>query len=193
MIPTTEEIVDVIQQYPKIMDTLELRIRNMNEEYLNLNQSIYRYAAYRSAVYGSVGYSGTTNRDLLDVLKNKDHQEQEYCEELKKTIIDLTQKIDNVRRLHLCYMVLPYTYHELLRRLYQEKVAWGKLAETLDISISTLSRRRERAFTMMRAAYGSSLSYMEILHLQKMQKGITWDQLMQDFVHKKFEEEKQES
>ncbi|MFR3139063.1 MAG: hypothetical protein ACLTPC_03395 [Lacrimispora saccharolytica] len=180
MVPTTEEIVDVIQQYPNIMDTIELRIRNMNEEYLCLNQTIYRYAAYKCAVYGKVGYDGT-NSDLSDVLKKKNHQEQEYREELKKTIIDLTQKADNVRRLHLCYMVLPYKYHELLRMLYQEKITWGKLSEMLAVSISTLSRRRERAFTMIRIAYGSSLSYTEILHLQKLQKGIMWDQLMREF------------
>lgn len=78
-------------------------------------------------------------------------------------------------------MVLPYKYHELLRMLYQDKVGWGKVSEALDISISTLSRWREEAFSMIRTAYESKLSYTEILHLQKLQKGMTWDQLMKDY------------
>ena len=65
--------------------------------------------------------------------------------------------------------------------LYQDKVGWGKVSEALDISISTLSRWREEAFSMVRAAYESNLSYTEILHLQKLQKGMTWDQLMKDY------------
>ena len=175
-----EEIIDVIRLYPQIMDAIDERLRSMNEEYQCLNQSIYRYAAYKSTVYGSVGYSGAKS-DLSDMIKIKSHQEQEYCDELKKAILDLTEKADNVRRLHLCYMVLPYKYHELLRMLYQDKVGWGKVSEALDISISTLSRWREEDFSMIRTAYESKLSYTEILHLQKLQKGMTWDQLMKDY------------
>lgn len=187
-----EEIIDVIQSYSQIMNTIEERLKNMNEEYQCLNQTIYRYAAYKSTVYGSIGYGGANN-DLSDIIKKKNHQEQEYCDELKKTILDLTEKADNVRRLHLCYMVLPYKYHELLRMLYQEKVGWGKVSETLDISISTLSRWREQAFSMIRVAYGSNLSYTEILHLQRLQKGITWEQLMKDYKQKYKKKSKSDS
>ena len=75
-------------------------------------------------------------------------------------------------------MVLPYIEHEVLRLLYEENLTWGRVSEKLDISISTLSRKRDKALNMIHTAYSSDLSTTEVLQLQKVRKGIDWKYLL---------------
>lgn len=178
MAPTTEEIINIIQNYDGMIKVLNKRIKDIEYEYQNLEQNLYKYTSYKSTTYGSTGNKGF-NHDLSDILKTIDQRGQEYSLELKDTLSDLIFQIDKIRRVHLCYMVLPYEQHELLRILYEKNVTWGRASIELDVSISTLSRKRTKAIFMIKTACGSDLSNIEILGLQKLKKGITWDKLMQ--------------
>lgn len=187
---TNERIIEVIQDYSVIMENLNVQIENITKEFLSLDQNIYFYAAYKDTVYGRIGYSGGS--DLSDTLKKMDKEERRYAEELIKVLDQLKKELNCNRRIHLCYMVLPYKEHELLRRMYEEKTSWGKLSIDLQVSISTLSRQRAQALKMIRVAYNSNLSNSDIPHLQKVQKRITWQHVIQEYQKSKTEEQKKE-
>lgn len=184
----TETIITTIKDYPDLVKNLANRIENITIELLNLDDNLYRYTSYGNVSYGKVGV-GSNSSDLSDIVNKKNSSEKDYAEELNNALYELKMKLANIRRIHLCYMVLPFKEHELLRRMYEEKMSWGKLSEEYQVSISTLSRQRTRALKMIQIAYSSDLSNSDILHLQKVQKKITWQNVIQKYTKK---EEKKE-
>ncbi len=178
--PTTNVIVDVIQNYSDMLQQLDQSIQRIGREWIELDENIYQYMSLKGMIYGDRGQGGSNynSRDLLDLLSAVKKKETEYEAELKESLLDLIKQRDDIRRIHLCYMVLPYIEHEVLRLLYEENLTWGRVSEKLDISISTLSRKRDKALNMIHTAYSSDLSTTEVLQLQKVRKGIDWKYLL---------------
>lgn len=179
MYPATEQIIKIIQKYGAMVQDLDYQMKNIVNECVHLNQNIYRYAAFQSIDYENIGY-GSNISNLGDVLKKMSYEEQKYYQELEESLEELQQEINFIRRIHLCYMSLPYKEHELLRMMYEEKLSWNILIKELDISRSTVSRRRSYAIKMIQIAYASDLSNTEILYLQKGKKRITWELVLKN-------------
>lgn len=179
MYPATEQIIKIIQKYGAMVQDLDYQMKNIVNECVHLNQNIYRYTAFQSIDYENIGY-GSNISNLGDVLKKMSYEEQKYYQELEESLEELQQEINFIRRIHLCYMSLPYKEHELLRMMYEEKLSWNTLIKELDISRSTVSRRRSYAIKMIQIAYASDLSNTEILYLQKGKKRITWELVLKN-------------
>lgn len=179
MYPATEQIIKIIQKYGAMVQDLDYQMKNIVNECVHLNQNIYRYAAFQSKGYENIGYGSNTS-NLGDVLKKMNYEEQKYYQELEESLEELQQEMNFIRRIHLCYMSLPYKEHELLRMMYEEKLSWNTLIKELDISRSTVSRRRSYAIKLIKIAYASNLSNTEILYLQKGKKRITWELVLKN-------------
>lgn len=179
MYPATEQIIKIIQKYGAMVQDLDYQMKNIVNECVHLNQNIYRYAAFQSKGYENIGYGSNTS-NLGDVLKKMNYEEQKYYQELEESLEELQQEMNFIRRIHLCYMSLPYKEHELLRMMYEEKLSWNTLIKELDISRSTVSRRRSYAIKLIQIAYASNLSNTEILYLQKGKKRITWELVLKN-------------
>ncbi len=178
--PTTEEIINVIQNYDDIRKDLNNRLIAVTKEYQHLDRNIYEYSTYRSTVYGSTGNTHS-NHDLSDILQTLRNKRIEYNSELEDTISILLQQLEEIRRMRLCYMVLPYMEHEVLDRLYENHQLGKQVCVDLQISKRKLYRIRDQAIKMIQTAYGSELSNTEILQLQKLcsKKGTSWKKLME--------------
>lgn len=179
MYPATEKIIKIIQKYGAMVQDLDYQMKNIVNECVHLNQNIYRYAAFQSKGYENIGYGSNTS-NLGDVLKKMNYEEQKYYQELEESLEELLQEMNFIRRIHLCYMSLPFKEHELLRMMYEEKLSWNTLIKELDISRSTVSRRRSYAIKLIQIAYASDLSNTEILYLQKGKKRITWELVLKN-------------
>lgn len=179
MYPATEKIIKIIQKYGVMVQDLDYQMKNIVNECVHLNQNIYQYAAFQSKGYENIGY-GSNISNLGDVLKKMNYEEQKYYQELEESLEELLQEMNFIRRIHLCYMSLPFKEHELLRMMYEEKLSWNTLIKELDISRSTVSRRRSYAIKLIQIAYASDLSNTEILYLQKGKKRITWELVLKN-------------
>lgn len=180
MCPTNEQIIEIIQNYQNLIAKFEIQKKNIIDEYTNLNENVYTYASFSNMGYGNGGH-GRNTCDLAEVLKRIEKQEYQYRKDIEEMLQELMKSINFIRRVHLCYMALPFEQHELLKALYEERISWGKLSQNLQVSISTISRKRSRALKMIQIICVSELSNTEILHLQKMYKRITWKTVLQGY------------
>lgn len=181
MCPTNEQIIEIIQNYQSLIAKFEIQKKIIIDEYAKLDENVYTYASFTSMDYEKGGYGGNIS-DLLEVIKRMEKKECEYRKDIEEMLQELLQNISFIRRVHLCYMALPYEQYELLKSLYEERISWGKLSEKLQMSISTISRKRCRALKMIQIVCESELSNKEILHLPKMYKGMTWNTVLQVYI-----------
>lgn len=180
MVYTDEEICYMIGHYKEKEQDICNRIDQLVSELSLADQNIYHLASFLHSGNSPGGGGGHQITDLSNVLVSKEKEKEEYVTALREGIAQLMTSLDDMRRIHLCYMILPYENHIILQKLYEQKIPW-KLLIDQGQSRTSISRKRKKALNMIRSAYESSFTDTELMQLQKMHENglkIKWDKQM---------------
>ena len=147
-------VIGVLRDY-------ELRLRNVHDEIM----AVYRNIIEKKELLETLqtGRASKASGDLHAVLVLSEEKQHEFAMELYTLLKQLQEKEEAIRRVWICYLALPYDLKDILTRLYVQNIKWD--AVSMQLSRSTLSKRRNEALHQLYRLYNSAYNNKDILRL----------------------------
>lgn len=150
--PTDAEIKAAIKYYHERHRQLEESLTGVRKDLAGLEEEWYHAVTIPEGTPDGIRRGRPGQDPVLPKVMRKDEELEQYREEYRMWIRELESELRQMERIWLAYRLLPWEEHQVLQKLYEEKVAWKNLMPMTGMSKSRLIRLRQKAMSHIREA-----------------------------------------
>ena len=149
-----EKIKNVIAHYPQEMEDLSRRIANLENDLLRLEADPIAFLVRYSSPNNEQIYAKRNGHsELTNILIHQDREIGNLKTDLLLAAQSLRDEMIRLRRIQICYTVLPEQEHRILKLLYEDGLKWDAVQKEMGIRRNSIGIIRDKAFNMIRSEY----------------------------------------
>lgn len=90
---------------------------------------------------------------MTNILINQDKEIGRLKADLLLAAQSLRDEMISLRRVHICYSLLPEQEHQILKLLYEDGLKWDAVQKEMRIRRNSIGAIRDKAFDLIRSQY----------------------------------------
>ncbi len=149
-----ETIKKVIAHFPEEMEDISRRIASLENDLFRLEADPIAYLVRYSAPNNEHIYvKQNSHSELTNILINQDKEIGRLKADLLLAAQSLRDEMISLRRVHICYSLLPEQEHQILKLLYEDGLKWDAVQKEMRIRRNSIGAIRDKAFDLIRSQY----------------------------------------
>lgn len=163
----TDWIKKVLGSRKNLQEEIHEKMLSLYEE---LNDADERIRSASLPEMGDFYGKSSKHRDLMDVLLKEENIYRQQEQEIREIMWKLTEDLESINRIWVCYQMLGNPAYEILRQMYVEKKLYSTVEKNMGINHRIFEETRKAAVGQILKLYNSPLSNRDIIKLGKQQE-----------------------
>lgn len=163
----TDWIKKVLGSRKNLQEDIHKKMLSLYEELNDADERI------RSASLPETGnFYGKSNRhrDLMDVLMKEKNIYRQQEQEIREIMWKLTEDLESMNRIWICYQMLGSPAHEIIREIYVEKKLYSMVEKNMGMNHRIFEETRKAAMEQILKLYHSPLCNKDIIKMGQQQE-----------------------